>query len=82
MAVQKLGESTLENTQDKFQLHFTTSYAITKQKTKKNKKTLTSKQQPGMGSGDWGWGAMWAVTPPMNECIGLLFKKYPLLDKN
>ena len=30
MAVQKLGQSTLENTQDQFQLHFTTSYAITK----------------------------------------------------
>ena len=40
---------------------------------KKNKK-LTSKQQPGMGSGDGGWGAMWAVTPPMNECIGVLLK--------
>ena len=30
-----------------------------------------------MGSGDGGWGAMWAVTPSMNECIGALFKKYP-----
>ena len=30
MAVQKLGQSTLENTLDKFQLHFTTSYAINK----------------------------------------------------
>ena len=29
-----------------------------------------------MGSGGGGWGAMWAVTPPMNECIGVLFKKY------
>ena len=44
MAVQKFGRSTLENTQDKFQLNFTTSYANT------NKQT--SKQQPGMGSGD------------------------------
>ena len=38
----------------------------------------------GDGDGGWGmgWGAMWAVTPPMNECFGVLFKKYPLLDKN
>ena len=27
--ISKLGQSTLENTQDKIQLHFTTSYAIT-----------------------------------------------------
>ena len=35
------------------------------------KKKKRSKQQPGMGNGDVG---MWAVTPPMNECIGVYLK--------
>ena len=60
--ISKLGQSTLENTQDKFKLHFTTSYAITikkkiikkTKKPKKKQQKLTSKQQLGMGSGDGG----------------------------
>ena len=40
--ISKFGQSTLKNTQDKFQLHFTTSYAITIKKKKKKKKKKKS----------------------------------------
>ena len=59
---------------DKFQLHLPPAMQLLKNNNKQqnnNNKQLTCKQQPGMESGDGGWGAMWAVTPPMNECLGV-----------
>ena len=61
MYIQKLGQSILETTQDKFHPHFTTSHETTKKKKKKKpKKTThthkqTNKQQSGQGK-LVGWG--------------------------
>ena len=81
MAVQKLGQSTLETTQDKFKPNFTTCYATPKNK--KNKQTNnwaweSGRVREGGGGGGVEGGGGEQCAPPMNECLGVLLKKMSL----
>ena len=70
MAVQKLGQSTPDTTQDEFQPHCTTSHATTQKQ--------TNKQQLGYGKWRGGGGTVWTVTPPMNGYIEISVRKISL----
>ena len=44
---------------------------------KNNDKKKTTSMGIGEG-GEWEWGVVWTVTPPTNECMGVLLKKMSL----
>ena len=65
MAIQKLGQSTLEITQDNFNLILPPAMQLLK----KNNRQLS------MGNGEGGWGAEWTVTSSTNECMGAIIEE-------